>query len=125
MLWLLKLALFSFLLRSFKNVRWLKNCVWVGIVVTGLLFATSPIVTTITCNPGPGSDTMSYVNVLDLKESCSSSKGANAIVSDIMSFVNGFSNLYLLILPIPLIPRLTLPTLQRRWVYVIFVMGAL
>lgn len=122
MLWLLKLALFSFVLTIFGSVRWFKNCAWIGIIVTGLVFSTYTVVVTMSCGPRPDSDAQSYLKGLNRKE-CSSSSGANAIVSNITSIVNGISNLYLVLISYPLISDLALHRKQMRGVYLMHGLG--
>lgn len=124
MLWLLKLALFSFILTAFGSARWLKNCAWAGIIVTGLFFSTYTIVVTMTCGPRPGSDAQSYLNGLNRRE-CSASSGANAIVSNLTSVVNGISNVYILLISYPLVSTLPLTQKEMRGVYVMHLIGVL
>ncbi|KAH7119659.1 hypothetical protein B0J11DRAFT_582173 [Dendryphion nanum] len=122
--WFLKLALFCFLLNSFTSVRWFKNCVLIGIVITGLVFSTYTIVITLSCGPRSETQTMDYL--LALKDAkCTGPNGINAMVANITTTFNAFSNVYLLLLPFPLISTLELHRLQRRGVYIMHGMGLL
>jgi hypothetical protein len=124
MLWLLKVALFSFILKAFGHVRWLRYCAWMGIVVTGLFFSTYTIVVTMTCGPRPNSNAQSYVNGLNRKE-CSSSGGANAMVSNVTSVVNAISNLYSLLICFPMVSTLGLPRKELNGAYFMHGLGVL
>ncbi|KAF2870128.1 hypothetical protein BDV95DRAFT_608145 [Massariosphaeria phaeospora] len=121
-LWLMKLTLFCFLLQVFGSVRWLKNCVCIGIVVTGLGFASHTIVATMACGPRPDSKTDSYLNGLNRKE-CTSPTGVYAITSMLASIFNALSDLYLVVLPLPLISRLDVTAKQMHGVRSIYVFG--
>ncbi|KAF2649783.1 hypothetical protein K491DRAFT_721365 [Lophiostoma macrostomum CBS 122681] len=121
--WLLKIILSFFILTYFGSVRWAKNCAWVGIIATGLVFSAYPIVVTMTCGPRAGSDVESYIDGLDHVQ-CTSSSGANAISSDVTSILNAASNLYLLLIVYPLVPTLTLTRNEMRGVYGIYSTGA-
>ena len=79
-LWLLKLSLFCFVLRHFGSVRWVKNCVYIGIIVLGMVFATYTIIVTMSCGPLPGSDTASYLRGLNRKQ-CFAPEGLTAVSS--------------------------------------------
>lgn len=124
MLWFLKLALFSFVLSAFGSVRWLKNCVWTGIIVTGLIFATYTIVATMACSPRPESDFRSYLNGIN-REQCSGSCGLNAVVSAIASVANGISNVYLLLISYPLVCTLPLSRTEVRGAYLMLSIGVM
>jgi hypothetical protein len=123
-LWLLKLALFSFVLSVFSSVRWLKNCVWTGIIITGLIFATNTIVVTMACSPRPGTDLQSYLNGINRQE-CSGPSGLNAIVSAFTSVTNAISNVYLLLISYPLVCTLPLPRREVRGAYLMLSIGVM
>ncbi|KAF1999228.1 hypothetical protein P154DRAFT_232007 [Amniculicola lignicola CBS 123094] len=123
-LWLLKLTLFCSILTAFGSVRWLKNCAYMGIVVTGLFFSMYTIVVTSACGPRPGTDKQSYIDGVNRKQ-CSASDGANAIVSILTSIVNFSSDLYLLVIPLPAIYRLSLAPKQKIGVWIIMLSGSL
>ncbi|KAF2729423.1 hypothetical protein EJ04DRAFT_67126 [Polyplosphaeria fusca] len=123
-LWLLKLALFCLILTAFGSVRWLKNCAYLGIVVTGLFFSAYTIVVTVSCGPRPTTDAASYLAGLN-RPQCSSSNGMNAVFSIVTSVVNVSSDFYLLIIPLPAIRALTLPPKQKFGVYLIMMSGSL
>jgi hypothetical protein len=124
MLWLLKWALFSFVLSVFGSVRWLKNCAWTGIIVTGLIFSTYTIVVTMACSPRPESDSESYLNGIN-RQQCSDSSGVNAIVSIITSVANGVSNVYLLLISYPLVCTLPLQRRELHGAYLMLSIGAM
>ncbi|KAF2105745.1 hypothetical protein BDV96DRAFT_356723 [Lophiotrema nucula] len=123
-LWLLKLTLFCLILSAFGSVRWLKNCAYIGIVVTGLFFSAYTIVVTSSCGPRPGTDAQSYLNGLNRK-TCSSSNGPNAVFSIMTSVVNFGSDLFLLLLPLPCVRALTLPPKQKLGIWLIMLSGSL
>ncbi|KAF2192940.1 hypothetical protein K469DRAFT_735054 [Zopfia rhizophila CBS 207.26] len=122
-LWLLKLTLFCLILASFGSVRWIKNCVYVGIIVTGLFFSAYTIVVAISCGPRPNTDTASYLNGLN-RAQCSSPAEVNALMSIILGIVNFASDLYLLGIPLPSIQTLIVPRRQKIGVYLIFLSGS-
>ncbi|KAF2269661.1 hypothetical protein CC78DRAFT_236831 [Lojkania enalia] len=122
-LWVLKLTLFCMIITAFGSIRWLKNCAYVGIIVTGLFFAAHTIIVTISCGPRPGTDGASYLNGLNRAE-CSSSTGINAIFSIITSVVNFSSDIYLLLIPLPSVHALRLPPKQKLGIYVIMLSGS-
>jgi hypothetical protein len=124
MLWVLKLSLFCFVMSAFGYVRWLKNCAWAGIILTGLVFSTYTIVVTMTCGPTPNSDAQSYVKGLN-RHRCSNQTGVHAIVSIVTSSVNAFSNVYLLLISYPLIPLLPFPRKEIRAAYFVFLAGTM
>ncbi|KAF2275313.1 uncharacterized protein EI97DRAFT_501919 [Westerdykella ornata] len=124
MLWLLKLSLFLFVISIFGSVRWLKNCCWIGIIIAGLVFSAYTIVVTMTCGPSPSSDVRSYLNGLNRKD-CSAPSGANAITSIVAWGVNAGSNLYLLLITSPLVPRLGLQRKDKRRALLMLLNGAL
>jgi hypothetical protein len=79
-LWLLKLSLFCFVLRHFGSVRWVKNCVYIGIIVLGMVFSAYTIIVTMSCGPVAGSDTASYLRGLNRKQ-CFAPEGLTAVFS--------------------------------------------
>ncbi|KAF2790341.1 hypothetical protein K505DRAFT_81205 [Melanomma pulvis-pyrius CBS 109.77] len=123
-LWLLKLSLFCFVLRHFGSVRWVKNCVYIGIIVLGLVFSGYTIIVTMSCGPLPGSDTVSYLNGVNRMQ-CSSPEGVTAVFSIITGTFNGIGDLYLIVISMPLVSSLRLSTKQMYGVYLIQLCGAL
>ncbi|KAF2009462.1 hypothetical protein BU24DRAFT_414789 [Aaosphaeria arxii CBS 175.79] len=120
--WLLKLNLFMFILNIFDNVRWFKSCVYVGIIITGIIFSSYTIVITMSCTPRNGTDTINYLQALN-RAQCTSPNGANAIMANLTTAFNAAANVYILLLPFPLISTLRLTTLQKRGVYGIYGAG--
>ncbi|PSN74792.1 hypothetical protein BS50DRAFT_24051 [Corynespora cassiicola Philippines] len=123
-LWLIKLSLFGFLLDAFGSVRWFKNCSFIGIVASGLIFATYTIIATMTCGPLPESNARSYLNGLNRKD-CSSSNGLLSTIGLFMVATDSASNVYLMVLPLPLIPKMGLTSQQRNGIYLIQIVGLL
>jgi len=123
-LWLLKLSLFCTILKAFGPVKWLKNCVYVGIISTGMFYAAYTIVFAVSCGPEGSGDLESYINGLTRKQ-CYSPKGANAVASIMMGAVNFLSDVYLLILPLPVVKTLKISKRQKFGVYFIIGSGGL
>ena len=123
-LWLLKLSLFCTILKAFGPVKWLKNCVYVGVISTGMFYAAYTIVFAVSCGPEPTGDIEAYIGGLTRKQ-CYSPTGANAIVSIMMGVVNFASDVYLLILPLPVVKTLSIPRKQKFGVYFIIGSGGL
>jgi len=123
-LWLLKLSLFCFVLRHFGSVRWVKNCIYVGIIVLGLFFSAYTLVVTMSCGPKTGSDKKSYLIGINRKQ-CISPNGITAISSVITGSVNGIGDIYLILISMPLIANLRLTPRQMYGVYIMQLCGAL
>jgi hypothetical protein len=121
-LWLLKLTLFCTILKAFAPVRWLKNCVYIGIITTGLFYAAYTIVFALSCGPQYGADKEAYLAGLTRKQ-CYSATGANAIASITMGVVNFVSDIYLLLLPLPVIRTLQISKKQKIGIYFIIFSG--
>ncbi|KAF2713805.1 hypothetical protein K504DRAFT_530724 [Pleomassaria siparia CBS 279.74] len=123
-LWLLKLSLFCFVLRHFGSVRWVKNCVYVGIIFLGIVFSAYTLIVTMACGPKNGLDLKAYLHGLN-RSHCSSPNGATAIVSVFTGTVNGVGDLYLILISMPLISSLRLTKRQMYGVYLTQISGVL
>ena len=122
--WFLKLTLCCFLLNYFQFVRWFKNCLLGAIVFTGLVFSTYTIVVTLSCGPGRRSDAEAYLDALT-QPRCIEPTKINAIVANITTTFNAVSNIFLLLLPIRLLPMLGLQRPHRRGLWAVHVAGVL
>lgn len=122
MTWLVKLTLFCHILTVFKPITWLRRLVIGGIVVTGAAYLYSAIYYGVACGPKGGTDRFSYLAGMAGKK-CHDPTGYIQINNIMMGAFNVCSDLYILIIPIPAILKLHLPSRKKIQVLMIFLTG--
>ncbi|KAF1953700.1 hypothetical protein CC80DRAFT_595600 [Byssothecium circinans] len=123
-LWLSKVTIFGFLIRIFKPTRWFKNSAYVGIIATGVVFSLYTCAVSLACAPKPDYDVGSYINGFR-REACSSSNGANTVVSLITGIFDSLTNVYLLTAALILQSSLNVTVKEARSIYLLLFSGTL
>ena len=114
-LFAVKASLFLLLYGIFGRLRWMRLLIWFGLVVTGLFYLTNVVVFASLCSPNPG---QSYVEVFSTPR-CERSV-TYSLVGGSFNIVSDF---YLLLLPIPAVMGLQMPTKKKIGVLAIFGTG--
>jgi hypothetical protein len=121
--WLIKLALFNLIFHAFRPLAYIRYLVYIGIIVTGIYHVSASIANGILCSPKGGHDRMAYVAGFSRRE-CQDSSGPVQAISLASGAVNMFTDFYLLVIPLPAIYKLNLPTQRKAGVLFIFLTGA-
>ena len=108
-------------LQVFRLLRWLRILAYIGAIITGILYVTLPIVYVALCAPRNGQSTIAYFVAL---ESHRCSHGYYPMLVP-LGFINLFSDLYLLILPLPAVCKLQLPLRRKLAVSTMFLPGVM
>lgn len=116
--WLVKLSLFLLFLEIFRRLRWMRYCVYFGITLTGLFYLSVMTALAVLCGPREGQSQASYLSAM-ASPRCAHSKAVN-LVGGIFNVVTDF---YILILPLPAVWSLQLPTRKKIGVSAIFLTG--
>ena len=120
LIWIIKLSLFLMLLELFGLLTWVRISAWLGIAVTGLFYFASLIAELALCAPRGEQTQLAYLTVLATPQ-CQQNPAA--ILS--VGIMNVISDVYLLLLPLPVIWGLQLPTMSKLGVLAIFLTGSL
>jgi hypothetical protein len=103
-----------------KQIFWARRSavvlIWIGIVVNTLFYSISGILSLVWCAPRPGRDTMTSVS------STSCQKDAYHL-QIVQSGFNIGSDLYLLLIPIPLLFQLEMPLGRKLRISFVFTLG--
>lgn len=116
--WFIKLALFTFYLRLFKVLRWLRYCVYLGILVTGVCYLATTILFPIFCAPRDGQDQMAYLAAIAAEKCIKARYTATAL-----GCINIISDVYIFMLPLPPVWALKLPFRKRLGIAMMFSTG--
>lgn len=114
-MFLIKLTLFLLYLHIFSRLRWLRYLVWVGIISTALFYGSMTIIYSVICTPSKG---QSYLEAF-LSPQCSKASD----ISLAAGLFNMFSDIYLLVIPIPAVWSLQLERRRKLGVLIIFATG--
>ena len=112
-----KLSLFLLYLRLFLPNQWTRILIYFGILATLLLYTATTVAFGVLCIPRPGE---SWVES-GFSPRCRSS----FVLTYIQGIFNVVSDLYLLILPIPVVWQLQMPSKKKIGVCAIFMTGIL
>ncbi|KAF2264626.1 hypothetical protein CC78DRAFT_463135 [Lojkania enalia] len=113
-----KLSILFLVYRLFKANRRAAFLVWFGIVANALFYGVTFVTTVVWCAPGIGGDPMFAAS----RPSCQTNAKVQSIVQ---AGYNIGSDLYLLIIPIPVVWRLKTTLAKRLRICVIFALGLL
>lgn len=113
--WIVKVSLFILFMDIFGPVRWLRYMAIIGMIVTGLFYATTSIVFASWCIPRRH---QSYFDAMNSHRCAQSFR-----VMIIMGAVNVLSDFYLLFLPLPAVWSLNLPFRKKLAISAIFLTG--
>jgi hypothetical protein len=119
--WLVKLCLFSLIMRAFNPVTWLRRLAILGIIVTGIFYTFSAVYGGIICRPRGGFSKAAYLNGR-ASNSCQHDKVVSFSNLPFGSF-NVVSDFYILLIPIPVIVRLRLPLKKKLGILLICLTG--
>ena len=114
----IKVTLFLFYMEIFSRLRWLRYLGWLGIVFTGMCSVASMVGFLVICTPRTGQGQLDYMAVV-FSPQC----GRSPLVLTLQAVVNLVSDLYLLILPLPAIWNLHLPTRKKLGIAAIISTG--
>lgn len=107
-IWMIKLSLFLLILQIFGTLRWLRHLVYVGILVTGLVYFAIMVAMAALCAPRNGYTKLDYLSAIAAPK-CA----RNDYINTWPGLFNIMSDFYLLIIPLPAIWGLQLPTKKR------------
>ena len=110
-----KLALFLLYYRIFALNRWTKIAIYFGVILTGLFYLTSSIVVIVLCIPRRNESwtSMTYVTRCDRAE----------VMGDVQGIFGLVSDLYIFILPLPVLFRLQMSLKKKLGITAIFLTG--
>ena len=115
----IKSALFFLYLECFTSVRWLRRLIYVGMSVTGVGYLAAATSSTACCAPH-GSGLLALYTSLN-SHSCQIYSGR--AVNYGLGVFNLVSDMYLLLIPLPAVWSLQLPTRRKIGVFAIFLTG--
>lgn len=115
---MIKLSLFLLLLEVFGTLRWLRLMVFAGIIVTGLAYFSIMVAMAALCSPRHGYSKVDYFSAMSAPK-CA----RNDFVNTWPAIFNILSDLYLLVLPLPAVWGLRLPTRKKVGISAIFLTG--
>lgn len=116
-IFLVKAKIFLMLFHIFYLLRWMRYCVWFGIIFAALFYSSGVIVPFIMCGPYRGRDW------LEASQTTRCMRLENYGLAT--GVVNILSDFYLLIIPIPAIWSLQMPTRKKVGVCAMFMTGLL
>ena len=119
LIWLIKLSLFLLYLEVFARLRWLKYLVYFGIIFTGLFYFSSMAALLGLCAPPYDATQLEYLSTITSPQCDGRSKAVNVV----LGIVNIVSDFYILVLPLPAVWSLQLPTAKKVGVSAIFLTG--
>jgi hypothetical protein len=115
---LTKLSILFLVLRIFWTVNAARWLVWTGIAVNTIFYFITFVLTLVWCAPPPGGDPILY----GAKPSCQTDVHRMTVVQ---SGFNIGSDIYLLMIPIPLVARLKMNRARKFRASIVFVFGLL
>ena len=121
MYWLIKSTLLFLILSAFRPLTWLRVLATAGIVVSGLFYLSTSTIIGVACRPLGGTDRLAFFNG-QMRPACT--KYQFSTLTAIGAF-NLISDIYILIIPLPAIAKLTLPLQQKFGVFLIFFTGSM
>ncbi len=115
-LWASKAAVLALYLRLFGPKRWLRHASYIALVILTLVYWSSPVVAGIFCAPRAGKPWDGEVIIR-----CVGSR----VMGPVHGAVGVAADIFLLILPMPVIFRLNLATGRKIALAAVFMMGVL
>lgn len=116
--WIIKLSLFLLLLEAFGSLRWLRHLIYTGILVTGIVHGSICIALAAACIPRHDNSKLAYLTAISAPR-CA----RNYYLNVWPGLFNIFSDCYLLILPLPAVWHLHLPTGKKVGITMMFLTG--
>lgn len=110
-----KLALFILYYRIFALNRWTKIAIYFGIILTGLFYLASSIVLVVLCIPRRNESWTSMTNVTRCEQA--------EVMGDVQGIFGLASDLYIFILPLPVLFRLQMSLKKKLGITAIFLTG--
>lgn len=120
---MIKLSVFSFIYHVFRPLTYIRWLVYAGVLLTGLYQIGVAITNGILCGPHRGHDRASYMAGM-AGSKCGNPDGMIQILSVTSGSVNLFTDLFLLVLPLPAVYELNLPRGRKAGVMAIFLTGS-
>lgn len=117
-IWLIKLSLFLLLLEIFGSLRWLRLLVYGGILVTGMIHFSIMVAIAAVCAPRHGYTKLDYLSAMSAPK-CA----RNDYLNTWPGLFNIISDFYLLIIPLPAVWGLQLPTSKKVGISALFLTG--
>ena len=114
----IKLTLFLLYIELFSIHRWMRICAYFGIAATAIIYSVSVIVLSVECLPRTGDGQLDWLLALDMPKCLS--QDPISLITGCLSILSDF---YLLILPLPAVWDLCLPTKKKIGVSAIFLTG--
>ena len=110
-----KASLFLLFYGIFGRLRWMRLSIFAGLVVTGVWYLSNVVVFAVLCSPRPGESYLeaAYSPICQKAETY-------GLVNSVFNIVSDF---YLLILPIPAVLGLQMPTKKKLGVLAVFGTG--
>lgn len=117
-IWMIKLSLFLLLLEIFGTIRWLRLLVYLGIIITGLVYFSILIAIAAACAPRHGYTKFDYLSAI-ADPRCA----RNDFLNTWPGIFNILSDFYLLVVPLPAVWGLKLPTTKKLAISAMFLTG--
>ena len=115
---MIKLSLFLLILGVFGTLRWLRLLVYLGIVVTGFVYFSIMIAMAASCAPRHGYTKLDYLSAISAPR-CA----RNDYLNTWPGLFNILSDFYLLVIPLPAVWALQLPTAKKLGISAMFLTG--
>jgi hypothetical protein len=123
LIWVIKLSVYSLIFHAFRPLAYIRRLIYAGLLVTGIYTVGCAIANGIVCGPQGGQDRASYIAGM-AGTKCGNPTGTIQLLSVTSGGVNLLQDLFLLLLPLPAISKLNLPTRRKTGVFLIFLTGA-
>lgn len=117
-IWMIKLSLFLLILELFGTLKWLRYLVYGGILVTGMVYFSIMIAIAAACSPRKGFSKGDYLVVI-ADPKCA----RNDFLNTWPGIFNILSDFYLLVIPLPAVWGLQLPTRKKIGISAMFLTG--
>lgn len=124
LVWMIKFSVFSLIFHAFRPIAYIRQLVYAGVLVTGLYHTGVAITNGVICGPHGGKDRASYMAGM-AGHNCGDPSGIIQVLSVTSGAVNLLSDVYLLVLPVPPISKLKLPSKRKTGILLIFMTGTM
>ncbi len=115
---MIKLSLFLLILEIFGTLKWLRYLVYGGIVVTGLVYLPITVAIAAACSPRKGFSKADYLAAIG-DPKCA----RNDFLNTWPGIFNILSDFYILVIPLPAVWGLQLPTRKKIGISAMFLTG--
>ena len=119
LIWIVKVSLFLLILEIFGPLKWLRIAVWLGLVTTGLFYYSYMIILLVVCAPKEMTQ-LAYLEILGTPQCLNNPRFILPV-----GIMNVFSDVYLMLIPLPAIWGLQIPLMKKIGISTIFLTGSM